>query len=207
MQLLQSPIPAEAIRDTLASIVREAGYQRTASSTLFSRFWSWLTETISSLFSTAFQSKGAYIVSLALVLGALIIAVTRAVILSRARRIAAEEQRVSGTWQSLVSEATSLAQQAAFADAAHVLYAAVVARIAETKAVRQHSSKTVGDYWRELRRTNHPLASPYREFARTYEIVAYGDGRCDAERYARLWQLAEPLLRPPERTEDTARAA
>jgi hypothetical protein len=52
----------------------------------------------------------------------------------------------------------------------------------------------VGDYARELRRVQSPLAARYREFARLYEVVIYGVGTCDADRWARLQSLAADLV-------------
>jgi hypothetical protein len=69
-----------------------------------------------------------------------------------------------------------------------------VLRLAAEKRVRPHPSKTVGDYWRELRMTADPTAPTYRAFAATYESVVYGDGLCDADRFAKLRALAEPLI-------------
>ena len=53
--------------------------------------------------------------------------------------------------------------------------------------IRLHPSKTVGDYARDLRRVQSPLAPRYREFARLYEVVIYGVGTCDADRWASTW--------------------
>lgn len=191
---LQAPIPAAAVRDTIARLLRDQGYQRSATSTLWTRFWDWLGEMVRELFATAASSRGTYIISLVLVGGAIVAAIARAVIVARARTLAAAQRAVTVTWQELSAEADGLARQEAYAAAAHALYAAVILRLAADRRVRPHPSKTVGDYWRELRLVADPNSGAYRAFAGTYESVVYGDGVCDRERFARLRGLAAPLL-------------
>jgi hypothetical protein len=202
--LLQSPIPASAIRDTIARIVVERGYRRTVTSTLFSRFWDWFSDLLSQLFRQATRSRGAYMISIGLIVLAIVVTIARAVIVMRARRLAANLRDVPPTSDEQLAQSRSLAAQGAFVEAAHLLYAAVITRLVEGKRVRRHPSKTVGDYWRELRTASDPTTSAYRSFANTYDVVAYGDGFCDASRYARLEQLAAPML---QTIATTARAA
>ena len=47
-------------------------------------------------------------------------------------------------------------------------------------------SKTAGDYVREVRRRASPIFPSLRDFARAYDIVIYGLGECDRERYERF---------------------
>ena len=205
--VLQAPIPSDAIRDTIAQIVLDRGYQQSISSTLLSRGWNWLSERLNTLFSHAVNSRGTYLIVLS-VLGLLIaIAVARAVIIARARRLAERHRELEATSEEQLAVARSLAAQGAFAAAAHQLYAAAVTRLVEAKRVRRHASKTVGDYWRELRAGGDSLAAQYQAFSRVYEIVAYGDGHCDAIRYGQLEQLAAPLLGAPGALQQPARAA
>ena len=194
--MLQAPIPAGAIRDTIARIVLERGYRRSVTSTLLSRFWDWLSDLLSRLFDDATGSRGTYILSLTILAAIAVTSVARAVIVARARRHAAGRRTAVATADELLAQAQALAAQGAYTAAAHGVYAAVVARLVERRQVRRHPSKTVGDYGRELRTAADPLAGTYREFARSYDIVAYGDESCDAARYAQLEALAAPLLTP-----------
>jgi Domain of unknown function (DUF4129) len=203
--LLQAPIPAGAIRDSIARIVLERGYRRSATSTLLSRFWDWISDLLSRLFADATGSRGTYILSLTFLAAIALTSIARALIVARARRQAAGRRDAVATADELLAHARSLAAQGAYTAAAHGLYGAVVARLVERRQVRRHPSKTVGDYARELRTAADPLAGPYREFAHHYDIVAYGDKSCDAARYAQLEALAVPLLALPSPA--TARAA
>jgi hypothetical protein len=96
-----------------------------------------------------------------------------------------------------------IAQEAAargdFTAAAHALYQALLEAVARRGEVRLHESKTLGDYVRELRARSSALFGRFRDFARAYEVVIYGIGVCDRERFERLRALALPVIRPDAR--------
>lgn len=198
--LLQTPLPAAAVRDTIARIVLERGYRENISNTLLSRVWEWVTRTLSELFNQAAGSRGTYIISLTLIALAIGVSVARAVIVARARRQAADRRELQITADEQLAEARAMAAQGAHVAAAHLLYAALVTRLVEQKRARRHPSKTVGDYGRDLRGASDPLWMAYATFARVYDEVAYGDGLCDARRFAQLETLAAPLLQAPSPT-------
>jgi hypothetical protein len=95
-------------------------------------------------------------------------------------------------------DAWTLAQELAaagdFTGAAHALYVALLGSLAKRDLLRLHPSKTIGDYLRELRRRPAAPFQTMHEFARTYELVAYGLRPCDADRYARLHALAARVI-------------
>jgi len=191
---LQSPIPAAAIRDTISRIVLERGYRRSVTSTLLSRGWEWITRTLGDLFRQAAGSRGTFLITLTLLVVLIVALVARAAIVAHARRQASFRREAGISADEQLAQARGLAAQGAHVQAAHLLYAAVVSRLVEHQRVRRHPSKTVGDYWRELRTRGDGLALSYQSFARMYENVVYGDGLCDTTRYARLEQLAAPVL-------------
>ena len=201
---VQVPVTPAAVRDTISSIVLERGYYRNVTSTLLSRGWEWLSRTLRDLFMQAAGSRGTYLISLSLIALTIIAIIARSVIVSRARR-----RETEASADALLAQSRGLSAQGAYVDAAHLLYAAVIARLLEARKVRRHPSKTVGDYFRELRDVSDSVATPYKAFAQTYDIVAYGDGLCDATRFARLEQLAAPMLQlgPASPNVFTARAA
>ncbi len=193
--LLQAPIPAAAVRDTISSIVLERGYRQNLTTTLFSRFWDWFTRLLNDLFTEASGSRGTYLISLSLIAVAIAASIIRTIMVARARREAASRREVPITADEQLAQARGLSAQGAFVEAAHLLHAAVVTRLVEQKRVRRHPSKTVGDYGRDLRATGDGLWLPYQSFARVYDVVAYGDGLCDSTRYTHLETLAAPMLR------------
>ena len=86
--------------------------------------------------------------------------------------------------------AQRLASSGRYTEAAHALYQGLLQAIARRDNIQLHESKTVGDYTRDLRAHASQRFAPFREFARTYEVVVYGLGTCDHDRYDRLQQLA-----------------
>ena len=92
------------------------------------------------------------------------------------------------------SVAQELAAEGDFTGAAHALYLAILGSLAKRELLRLHPSKTIGDYLRELRRRPAAPIQTMHEFARTYELVAYGLRPCDADRYARLHALATRVI-------------
>lgn len=93
-------------------------------------------------------------------------------------------------------EAQRLAAAGRYTEAAHALYAALLDSIARGEELRLHPSKTVGDYARDLRRRSSVLLPRFRDFARSYEVVVYGIGSCDQDRYERLYALATGMVQP-----------
>ena len=151
---------------------------------------------MSRLFEQAAGSRGTYLISLTVIALLIVSSVARAVIVARARRLAANRRRdVPATADEQLAEAHALAAQGAYVEAAHRLYAAVVTRLVEQRRVRRHSSKTVGDYWRELRAAGD---RPGADVPRVREYVRYrrirGRSLRQRIRYAKLEQLAAPLL-------------
>ena len=92
--------------------------------------------------------------------------------------------------------AQTLAAAGDFTQAAHALYLALLEAIARREHVRLHPAKTIGDYMRELRTRSSALLPTVRDFARLYEMVAWGFRECDAARYAKLHALAFDVIRP-----------
>ena len=92
--------------------------------------------------------------------------------------------------------AQQLAATGNYTAAAHALYAALLDAGARQHQLRLHPSKTAGDYVREVRRRSPPNFPIFRDFARSYELVIYGLGECNRERYERLSSIALPIVRP-----------
>lgn len=205
MRVLLDQIPERTIHETVAAIFRASEYQR---STLLDRFWYWLREIIRHFFSwltpgfRALRHSPPLYWAVVVTLGALVaLAVARWFYLWRARsaRLAAGEG-----WEShaggMRGDAWAAAQQLAatgnYTAAAHALYAALLDAGARQHQLRLHPSKTAGDYVREVRRRSPPNFPIFRDFARSYELVIYGLGECNRERYERLFSIALPIVRP-----------
>ena len=197
------PIPEPTIRRAVAESFHKGNLARV---TLWQRFWEWVAELWLRFWHWAYRgtetvgmSKPVSVTILILLGLAAAAVVARAIWLWRARSVVGRPAggfagaffRAADPW----ARAQALAEAGDHTAAAHALYAALLEAAARAQQVRLHPSKTAGDYARELRSRGSRLAQRFREFARDYEVVIYGDQRCDADRYERLFALAVPMLR------------
>lgn len=205
MRVLLDEIPERTIHEAVTAIFRARTYQR---STFLDRIWNWLLELLHHLF--AWLTPGFHalkrspllywaVIATAVVLVAATIA--RWIYVWQAqglRRAASEEweQHVGGARGDAWAAAQQLAARGNYTAAAHALYAALLDAGASQQQLRVHPSKTTGDYVREVRRRSPPAFPVFRDFARSYDLVIYGVGECNRERYERLFSLALPIVRP-----------
>ena len=125
---------------------------------------------------------------------AVLIHYTRRQLLDREPRLGAGDMLRSGRSRDAWTVAQELAAAGDFTGAAHALYIALIGTLAKRDLLRLHPSKTIGDYLRELRTRPSAPTQAVHDFARTYELVAYGLRPCDADRYARLHALAARVM-------------
>ncbi|MBA2684890.1 MAG: DUF4129 domain-containing protein [Gemmatimonadaceae bacterium] len=204
MRVLLDQLPEQTIRRAVETVYGTPKYNRTS---LLSRFWGWISEMLGRFVAWLAPAFGvlhkspplfwAVVIGLALLTAAVI---ARWLYLWRLRTA----QRIGGQWQTQAGasrgDAWSAAQQLAargdFTAAAHALYAALLDASAKQNQLRLHPSKTAGDYVREVRRHSSPIFPNFRDFAHAYELVIYGFGECNRDRYERLLSLALPIVRP-----------
>ena len=204
MRVLLEQLPERTIRRAVEAVYGTPTYNRTS---LWTRFWGWVWEMLGRLLLWLAPAFGALhkspplfwavVIGLALLTAAVI---ARWLYLWRARTA----QRVAGAWETqrgaVRGDAWAAAQQLAahgdFTAATHALYAALLDAGARQNQLRLHPSKTAGDYVREVRKHSSPLFANFRDFTRAYEIVIYGFGECNRDRYERLLSLATPVVRP-----------
>jgi len=203
MRVLLDHIPETRIRSAVDSVFGSAAYNKAS---LWERFWEWVGRMLRDFFAwiaPAFFALRrspplfwAVMTLLALLVAA---AIARWIYLWRARTVL----RVSGApWDTngefprgdAWSAAQQLAARGDYTAAAHALYAALLDAGARRKQLELHPSKTAGDYVREVRRRSSPIFPSLRDFARAYEIVIYGLGECDRDRYERLLSIARPIV-------------
>jgi hypothetical protein len=204
----QIPVPETAIRDTMAAVFRQPGFARERPSWIaaqMDRFWTWLGNVLRSIFGPLFRSRETnpmmfwiLVTIIALIVLAIVARLGYVSYLRRKQGIGARAFLGGAGGAARGGDPRLLAQQLAaqgnFTDAAHALYLALLEAVARRGLVRLHSSKTAGDYVRELRARSSAVFTRFRDFARAYEVVVYGTGYCDRERYERLQALALPIL-------------
>ncbi|MGQ0639323.1 MAG: DUF4129 domain-containing protein [Gemmatimonadaceae bacterium] len=191
--------PVTAIHDSVAGIVQHDEYQRRLARSLAERFMAWFFDRLSALFDVIAATPGAR--SVTLIVTALLVAALALRILLAARY----ERRMPRTTPALserglrslptLDEARRLAREGRYADAMHVLYAAILDALSQRRLVRLHSSKTSGDFARELRGGGHPAYDAFRTFVRRFDRLFYGYDVCDAETFDALFGEAERVIR------------
>jgi hypothetical protein len=180
---------AAQVHDTVAAIMQQRGYQRSIQSSLLQRLFRRVRDLLDEWFRSlsALPHAKWIVIAAAIVVALLIIAriaySARLRDVERARRAVRGERTVpSDPW----AEAERLAATGAYLDAAHALYRGLLESLAQRDSLRLHPSKTTGDYVRELRSRGSASHSGFRQFARRYDRVLFGDHACDATTYAAL---------------------
>lgn len=194
-------VPKSAVRDTIAAVFAQRAYDRSLRQSLLDRLLADLFELLGRLFQAVGRSPATRPITIAALVLLAALAVARIIIMVRSARLGGVgdgPRRFLGRKIDPWTEAQRLAGAGRYTDAAHALYAALLQAVAQREDIGLHPSKTVGDYLRELRRRSSALMPSFRDFARLYEVVVYGWGVCDQERYERLHALASGMLTPPQ---------
>jgi hypothetical protein len=187
--------PPRAIHDTVAAIAKRKEFARALGDSLLDRvlrtLGEWYTKFLD-LFRGSqpvrFLLWTVVAVLVALVIARIVIGVRETE--RRRRGLPAHRNSSTDPW----GDARRLADSGSYTEAAHALFAALLRACAARGELRIHSSKTTGDYWRELRRRGAQSTLGFGRFRARYDRIIYGDRSCDAAGYAALLADAEPLL-------------
>jgi hypothetical protein len=186
---LDPALDAAAVRDTIARVFEQAGYDPSLRQSLGDRFLDWMAR---QLLAVADVVSG--FADLRLVFIGTAIALV-ALVLLRALVLAGSTQSVRGPrrrtqrddpWKAAEERATA----GEFTDAAHLLYAAVLGTVATRNRVLLHPARTAGEYERELRSRNARSLPAFTAFTRAYERTIWRERDCTHADYLRLAQLA-----------------
>lgn len=192
-----SPWPDRAIRDTIAVITRDADYQRALTQSLWDRFTRWLWDHLVDLVNSVSGSDFTRTVTIAMLVLVVVLVIARIAIgisAERALRHTGPGTRAGIGGEAMLASADALAAKGDFTGAAHALYAATLAALAARGEVRLHTSKTTGDYARELRRRTAAAWRPFQSFRSRYDRVIYGDMRCSEADYVALQRDARTMV-------------
>jgi len=192
-------VDGAAVRDTLARIVESGDYARGVRQTLLARFLSWTGDLWTRLLELAGDSPVVRWAAIA-VLGLIVAAVLGRIVWLwiMERRAISRLDKLGGTplgqGEDPLAAALRSAERGEHAAAVHLLYRALLVRLAGSDRLRLHPAKTAGDYARELRARGSAYASAFREFARAYDRAVYGTPALDAAAWEQLHALAQPML-------------
>ena len=161
------------------------------------RFFNWLNELINStihFFKGSSTGRLVTTVIVAIIVIAIIVHIIISTMAAKHDGISADSaparSRTIDSWR----EAQRLAAAGNYTEASHALLAALLWTFAQRGEVRLHSSKTAGDYARELTRRDSPARSAFQQFRHRYDAVIFGVGVCSADEYSALLRDAEPML-------------
>ena len=195
--LLQSDtLSTQAIHDAIAALTESNAYERSLRDSLWLRMTNWLVENLSALFRSVREFPGGEFIAYALLGTAAVLIIARIVLGNRATKVARKRRSYrngAGVASTGVADAEKLAAQGDYTAAAHALYAATIDTLAARGSVRHHSSKTTGDFARELRMRNDPAFTAFQAFRRVYDHVIYGELTCSADSYSQLIEFAKTI--------------
>ena len=187
-----------AIHDTVDAIARQPEYAVPLRRSLLGRAFAWLLERFGELINLF---RGSRDLRIAAVVGASLILVAIVGRIVVARRIDYVRRHAgfgadfgNGERRDFWRLASELAARGDHVAASHALYAAVIDALTRSGAMTFHSSKTSGDYARELFRRGVPHASEFRTFARYFDRVVYGAATVAPADYARLVEMAQRFV-------------
>jgi hypothetical protein len=185
-----------AVHDTVAALLRDRAYHRSFWSTvlgklvaLAGRFIVWLVNAVRGIPGGRNTVIGIVAVIVLLVLARVLMTTQWDDSTAMRRRGARGRATRIDPW----SEAQALAARGDYTGAAHALYQAVLRRISAGERIRLHSSKTSGDYARELRRKGSPVAASFHLFGRRFDRVIFGIGECSPEEFAEMLREASAI--------------
>jgi hypothetical protein len=187
--------PAQ-VHDTVAAIASQAAYGGQRRS-LVGRFLRFVFARIGDLLDFVRGSLDARIVIAIAVVAIVLIIAARVAIDRRAaerRRARGARARGGDGRRNPWTESREHASAGRFDEACHSLYVAVLDELTASGLVRYHRSKTAGDYGRDLRRADAPIASDFRAFVRDFERAVFGQARVARDDYERLAGLADRIV-------------
>lgn len=190
-------LPARAVHDTVAAIIRDGGYGRTLTQSLLGRLFQFVVDRIAELLALVRGVPHLRLLTIGITLVLIAAIVARIATVRRLRDELGRSRRGHGVGAARVdpwARAQALAKAGRYTEAVHALYAAVIDELASTQSIRVDPAKTSGDYARELRRVGSPAATVFHAFARRVDRVIYGLRECTSQDYESLAREAQPIL-------------
>ncbi len=187
----------QAIRDTISVIAKDPAYNRALSQSLIERLLRFIFDQLQHLFDvTSSVPYGRTIVTVLVIL-AVGIVVARLVlgIVAEGQRGDAREREGALTHRAAqLADAERLALRGEYTAAAHLLFAVVLSTGSARGAFREHPSKTLGDYAREIRRGGTGWQQPFAAFRHRFDHAMYGNTACNAEDYQGMLAAVQTML-------------
>jgi hypothetical protein len=196
-QAVAGPWTAKQIHDTVAAIVRQRAYSVPVRQSILGRIllavFRWirdLLEQIKAWPDARYLLIAAVVVVVLAVAGRIVIAQQ----IEARRRVGVGLRAIGGERRDYWAMAAEMDAAGDFVGACHAVYIGVLDALTRMGAVRYHASKTSGDYARDLRQRQSPVAGDFSSFARQFDRSVFGWTAPTHEDYVRLARAAEGIV-------------
>ena len=196
-QAVAGPWTAKQIHDTVAAIVRQPAYTVPVRQSILGRVlvtvFRWIRDLLEQIKA---WPNARYLLIAAIVLVVIVIAgrIVIAQQIEARRRIGVGLRAIGGERRDYWALGAELDAAGNYVGACHAVYVGVLDALTRTGAVRYHASKTSGDYARDLRQRQSPVAGDFAAFARQFDRSVFGWTAPTHEDYVRLARAAEGIV-------------
>jgi hypothetical protein len=202
-QAVAGPWTAKQIHDTVAAIVRRPAYATPVRQSILGRILTTVFRWIRDLLEQIKSWPDARYVLIAAVAVIVIVIAARIVIgqkMEARRRAGMGLHAIGGERRDYWALAAELDAAGNYVGACHALYIGVLDALSRTGALRHHASKTSGDYARDLRQRQSPVANEFAAFARQFDRSVFGWSAPTHDEYVRLARAADGIVPPTRRS-------
>jgi hypothetical protein len=196
-QAVAGPWTARQIHDTVAAIVRQPAYAVPVRQSILGRvlqtIFRWIRDLLEQIKA---WPDARYLLIAAIIL--IVIAIAGRIVIAQQiearRRVGVGLRAIGGERRDYWALAAELDAAGNHVGACHAVYIGVLDALTRTGAVRYHVSKTSGDYARDLRQRQSPVAADFAAFARQFDRSVFGWSAPTHEDYVRLAGAAEGIV-------------
>jgi hypothetical protein len=202
-QAVAGPWTAKQIHDTVAAIVRRPAYATPVRQSILGRVLTTVFRWIRDLLEQIKSWPDARYVLIAAVAVIVIVIAGRIVIgqkMEARRRAGMGLHAIGGERRDYWALAAELDAAGNYVAACHALYIGVLDALSRTGALRHHASKTSGDYARDLRQRQSPVANEFAAFARQFDRSVFGWTAPTHDEYVLLARAADAIVPPTRRS-------
>ncbi len=196
-QAVAGPWTAQQIHDTVAAIARQPAYVTPIRQSILERIFEPVLRWIRDVVARINGLPGARYIFIAGVILVLVLVAAQIVIgqrMEQRRRVGAGLRAIDGERRDYWAMAAEFDAAGNHVAACHAVYVGVLDALARTGAIKFHASKTSGDYARDLRQRQSPVAGEFASFARQFDRSVYSWNAPTHDDYTLLSRAAEVIV-------------
>jgi len=196
-QAVAGPWTAKQIHDTVAAIVRQPAYSVPVRQSILGRIlltvFRWIRDLLEQVKAWP-DARYLFIAAVVIILLAIAGRIVIAQQVEARRRVGVGLRAIGGERRDYWAMAAEMDAAGDYVAACHAVYIGVLDALTRMGAVRYHASKTSGDYARDLRQRQSPVAGDFSAFARQFDRSVFGWTAPTHEDYVRLARAAEAIV-------------